>query len=133
MNKFLSFDIKQSFTDENNDKSTEDIEAVLKLTLYFYCLFIKFLYKILLLLFFKFIRLKKKADKAFREENFEKAHKLYSKALEYDDTNYDLIACFIGAALNLGRINEVIEKCDYLIDLDNTRAQVKLYYNFFHK
>ena len=70
------------------------------------------------------MKLKKRADRAFREENFEKAYLLYGQALEYDPDNYDLISCFIGAALNLGHIDEVLEKCDFLIQLDSSKAQV---------
>jgi hypothetical protein len=70
------------------------------------------------------LKIKKKADKAFREENFEKAYILYGSAMEFDEKNYDLISCFIGAALNLGHIDEVFEKCDLLITMDDSRAQV---------
>ena len=70
------------------------------------------------------MKIKKRADRAFRDENFEKAYILYAEALEFEDNNYDLISCFIGAALNLGHIDEVLEKCDFLIKLDVSRAQV---------
>jgi tetratricopeptide (TPR) repeat protein len=71
----------------------------------------------------KVVKLKKHGDKAFNESNFEKAYKLYSEALIFDEKDYDLIACLIGAALNLGYLNEVIEKSDYLINLNGQKAQ----------
>jgi tetratricopeptide (TPR) repeat protein len=43
--------------------------------------------------------------------------------LVFDENDYDLIACLIGAALNLGYLNEVIEKSEYLIQLDEHKAQ----------
>ena len=71
-------------------------------------------------------KLKKHADKAFNESKFDKAYKFYTEALIYDENDYDIIACLIGAALNLGYLNEVIEKSDYLIKLDPQKAQVPL-------
>ena len=69
--------------------------------------------------------MKKKADKAFNIGDFRKAHKYYSKALELEPTNYGLVACQIGASINMGTINnELLASCDYLISLDPSKAQV---------
>ena len=69
--------------------------------------------------------MKKKADKAFHNGDFKKAFKLYSKTVELEPYNYDLIACQIGAAINLGQVNdEIFSKCDYLINQDEKKAQV---------
>lgn len=72
----------------------------------------------------KVIRIKKRADRAFSEGNFEKAYELYNQALIYEPNDYDLTACLVGAALNLGLIDEVFEKSNYLIGLDEHKAQV---------
>ena len=39
----------------------------------------------------KIFKLKKQAEKAFNESEFEKAYKLYSEALIYEENDYDLI------------------------------------------
>ncbi|CAF1133060.1 unnamed protein product, partial [Brachionus calyciflorus] len=67
--------------------------------------------------------LKKKADKAFKKNEFEKAYNLYNQALQFNQNDYDLNSCLTGAALNLGRIDEVFSKTDILIDLDSSKAQ----------
>ncbi len=72
----------------------------------------------------KVLKLKKRADKAFKDGKFDKAYNLYSEALEVEENDYDLIACLVGAALNLGYINEVLDKSDFLIQLDANKAQV---------
>ena len=72
-------------------------------------------------------KIKIKADKAFKKQKFEDAYELYKQALEMDPNNYDVIACLIGTALNLGHLDEVFEKAEYLIKLNSKRAQVNYY------
>ncbi len=72
--------------------------------------------------------MKKKADKAFHNGDFKKAYKLFTKTIELEPNNYDLIACQVGAAINLGLVNdEIFSKCDFLISIDDKKAQVIKY------
>jgi hypothetical protein len=77
-------------------------------------------------------KLKKRADKAFNNANFEKAHRLYKEALEYKQNDYDLNACYIGTCINLGLIEHAFEKCDVLINIDTEKAQVNLLVSYLN-
>ena len=68
--------------------------------------------------------MKKKGEQAFREGKYEKAYHAYQKALTIEPKNYDLLACLIGAALNLGYLDDVWHKSDLLIQMDDQKAQV---------
>ncbi|RNA07705.1 serine threonine- phosphatase 5-like [Brachionus plicatilis] len=67
--------------------------------------------------------LKVKGDEAFQKSEYEKAFNLYNQALQLESNDYDLIACLTGAALNLGMIDEVFAKTEFLIQLDGSKAQ----------
>lgn len=68
--------------------------------------------------------LRRKGDEAFREGKYDKAYKAYQNALAIEPKNYDLMACLIGAALNLGYLEDVWHKSELLIQMDGKRAQV---------
>lgn len=68
--------------------------------------------------------LRRKGDAAFSEGKYEKAYSLYEKALTIEPKNYDLMACLIGAALNLGHLEDVWLKSELLIQMDEQKAQV---------
>jgi tetratricopeptide (TPR) repeat protein len=61
---------------------------------------------------------------AFVNADYKKALELYSKAVNIDEKNYELVTCMIGAALNLGNLDLVFSKSDYLIRLAETKPQV---------
>lgn len=69
-------------------------------------------------------KLKKKGDNAFNEGDYKKAYEIFNKALMLDDKNYDLIASYIGTALNLGLFDEVLQKTEILIEIDDKKPQV---------
>jgi tetratricopeptide (TPR) repeat protein len=75
-----------------------------------------------------FIRLKDKADRSFNKSRYAKAYKLYKEALDYDENNYDIIACIVGVSLNLGFLDEVFDKTLTLIRLDDKRSQVRFFF-----
>lgn len=76
--------------------------------------------------------LKKKGDKAYRDGKYEKAYAIYQNALRLDEKNYDVMACLIGAALNLGYLDDVWNKSELLIQMDEQKAQVRKQF-FPHK
>lgn len=56
-----------------------------------------------------------------------KAYELYNQLLLLNPKEYDIIACLIGTALNLGYLDEVFSRTDFLIELDDKKAQVIIY------
>ncbi len=66
------------------------------------------------------------ADKAFVEGKFKQAYDIYCQALALDENNYDIITCKIGAALNLGYIDDVFRSSEILINISAQKPQVKL-------
>lgn len=68
--------------------------------------------------------MKGRADRAFNKAQFAKAHDLYEQALGYDQFNYDIMACLVGAALNMGSMDKVFDKSSLLIRWDEAKAQV---------
>ncbi len=76
--------------------------------------------------FLKSEKLKKRADQAFGDGKFVKAYELYNLLLLQNPKDYDIMACLIGTALNLGYLDEVFSRSDFLIELDKNKAQVLL-------
>ncbi len=69
------------------------------------------------------VKLKRKADKAFGQGKFTKAYTYYNQLLLVCPNDYDILACQIGTALNLGYLDEVFTKSEILIGLDEKKAQ----------
>jgi len=91
-----------------------------------------FLCWIKFLTYFKIQRLKRHADRAFGDGKFDKAYELYNQLLQINPKDYEIIACLIGTALNLGYLDEVFSRSDYLIELDGKKAQVFNIHNIIY-
>ncbi len=69
--------------------------------------------------------LKNTADNEFIKANYKVAYDLYNEALDIDKHNYEIITCKIGAALNMGYIDDVFKDSELLIKLSDKKPQVR--------
>ncbi len=68
--------------------------------------------------------MKNSADNAFLKAKYKEAYDFYQQALAMDKQNYEIITCKIGAALNLGYIDDVFKDSELLIKLSDKKPQV---------